>query len=78
MFDDEDIDNYYEEEQDRQAAIERYEDMLKTHDSAYFDGVEFKYIIDNYVGKNQLCCLLEAIDIAMQHPESNVLKIKKA
>ena len=55
MFeDDEDIEDYFDEEQDRQAAIERYEDMLKSHDAAYFDSAEFEYIIDNYVEKNQL------------------------
>ena len=79
MFDDEDIEDYYEEEQDRQAAIERYEDMLKTHDATYFDSAEFEYIIDNYVEKNQLRQSREAIDLAMQqHPESSVLKIKEA
>ncbi len=79
MFDDENFEDYYEEEQDRKAAIERYEDMLKSHDSAYFDSAEFEYIIDNYVEKNQLRRSRQAIDLAMQqHPESSVLKIKEA
>ena len=80
MFeDDEDIEDYFDEEQDRQAAIERYEDMLKSHDATYFDSAEFEYIIDNYVEKNQLRRSREAIDLAMQqHPESSVLKIKEA
>ena len=80
MFeDDEDIEDYFDEEQDRQAAIERYEDMLKSHDAAYFDSAEFEYIIDNYVEKNQLRRSREAVDMAMQqHPESSVLKIKEA
>ena len=46
MFDNEDFEDYWEEEQDRKAAIERYEDMLKTHNSTYFDSEEFEYIID--------------------------------
>lgn len=79
MFDDEDIEDYLDEEQDRKAAIKRYEDMLKTHDSIYFDSAEFEYIIDNYVEKNQLRRSREAVDLAMQqHPESSMLKIKEA
>ena len=79
MFDDDDIDNYFDEEQDRKAAIERYEDMLKTNGTAYFDSAEFEYIIDNYVEKNQLRRSREAIDLAMQqHPESSILRIKEA
>ncbi len=79
MFDDEDIEDYYEEEQDRKAAIKRYEDMLKSHDEAYFDSAEFEYIIDNYVEKNQLLRSRQAVDLAMQqHPESNILKVKEA
>lgn len=79
MFDDEEFEEYYDEERDREAAIERYEEMLQTHGSAYFDSAEFEYIIDNYTEKNQLRRSRQAIDLAMQqHPESSVLKIKEA
>ena len=79
MFEDEDFDDYLEEEKDRKAAIERYEDMLKTHDSVYFDSEEFEFIIDHYTQHNDLRHSRQAVEMAMkQHPESNMLKIKLA
>ena len=79
MFDDEDIEDYLEEEKERKAAIKRYEEMLETHDSAYFDSEEFEYIIDHYTQHNQLKRSRQAVEMAMdQHPESNMLKIKYA
>ena len=79
MFDDEDFEDYLEEEQDRKAAIEKYESMLKDHDSVYFDSEEFEYIIDHYTQQNELKKSRQAVEIAMtQHPESNLLKIKEA
>ena len=79
MFDDEDFEDYFEEEQDRKAAIEKYESMLKDHDSVYFDSEEFEYIIDHYTEQNELKKSRQAVEIAMtQHPDSNLLKIKEA
>ena len=74
MFDDEDFEDYFEEEQDRKAAIERYEDMLKAHDSAYFDSEEFEYIIDHYTQHNELKRSRQAVELAMaQHPFRSVI-----
>ena len=79
MFDNEDFEDYWEEEKDRKAAIERYEEMLKTHDSVYFDSEEFEFIIDHYTQHNDLQHSRQAVEMAMeQHPESNMLKIKLA
>ena len=79
MFEDEDFDDYFEEEQDRKAAVEKYETMLKANGSAYFDSEEFEYIIDHYTEQNELKKSRQAVEIAMaQHPESNLLKIKEA
>jgi len=79
MFDNEDFEDSFEEEQDRKAAVEKYESMLKAHDSVYFDSEEFEYIIDHYTEQNELKKSRQAVDIAMaQHPESNLLKIKEA
>jgi len=79
MFEDDDIEDYYDDEKDREAAIERYEEMKKTHGSAYFDSSEFGYIIDHYVEKNQLRQSRKALELALQqHPESSLLKIKEA
>ena len=79
MFEDEDFNDYFEEEQDRKAAVEKYETMLKAHDSVYFDSEEFEFIIDHYTEQNELKKSRQAVEIAMsQHPESNLLKIKEA
>ena len=77
MFDDEDYFGNYDDEMEK--AVERYESMLKDHDSVYFDSEEFEYIIDHYTKNNQLKRSRQAVEIAMaQHPESNMLKIKYA
>ena len=79
MFEDDDFEDYLEEENERKAAIERYEDMLKAHDSVYFDSEEFGFIIDHYTQHNELKRSRQAVELAMaQHPESNALKIKLA
>ena len=79
MFEDEDFEDYFEEERDRKAAVEKYETMLKANGSAYFDSEEFEYIIDHYTEQNELKKSRQAVEIAMaQHPESNLLKIKEA
>lgn len=79
MFED---DDYYldeNEEDDMSQAIERYEAMLKTHDSVYFDSEEFEYIIDHYTQQNELKRSRQAVELAMaQHPGSSMLKIKYA
>ncbi len=77
MFEDEDY--YGEHEEEMERAIEKYEAMLKEHDSVYFDSEEFEYIIDHYTQQNQLKRSRQAVELAMsQHPESNMLKIKMA
>ena len=77
MFEDEE--EYFEHEEEIEKAIEKYEAMLKSHDSLYFDSEEFEYIIDHYTKNNELKRSRQAVEMAMaQHPESNVLKIKMA
>ena len=77
MFEDEDFDIDHDAEMEK--AIEKYESMLKTHDSMYFDSEEFEYIIDHYIQHNQLKRSRQAVELAMeQHPESSTLKIKMA
>jgi len=77
MFEDEDF--YQEHEEEMEKAIEKYESMLKDHDSVYFDSEEFEYIIDHYTQHNELKRSRQAVELAMeQHPESNMLKIKMA
>ena len=77
MFEDEDY--FMDEEQEAEKAIEKYESMLRSHDSVYFDSEEFEYIIDHYTQHNELSRSRHAVEMAMaQHPESNRLKIKYA
>lgn len=78
MFEDDDF--FLDENEDEMNdAVERYEEMLKAHDSRYFDSEEFEYIIDHYTQHNELKRSRQAVEMAMgQHPESNTLKIKYA
>ena len=77
MFEDEE--DYFDDEQEMEKAVEKYESMLEAHDSTYFDSEEFEYIIDHYVERNQLEQSREAVELALaQHPESSMLKIKEA
>ena len=77
MFEDEE--EFLEHEEEMEKAVEKYESMLESDDSAYFDSEEFEYIIDHYTQHNQLKRSRQAVEMAMaQHPESNMLKIKMA
>ena len=62
MFEDEDLEDYLEEEQDRKAAVEKYENMLEAHNSVYFDSEEFEFIIDHYTAQNDLKKSRQAVE----------------
>ncbi len=67
--------NGYNEEVE--ASIRRYRDMLKNKDTYYFDVFEFEYIIDFFMDKNDFKNAAKAIEYALnQHPHSIELQIK--
>ena len=75
----EEDEEYEEYEDEMKKALTRFEDMLKTGETDYFDSEELEYIIDEYIQKGNLKKSRRAIDLAIaQHPESNMLKIKEA
>ena len=75
----EEDEEYEEYEEEMKKALTRFEDMLKTGETDYFDSEELEYIIDEYIQKGNLKKSRRAIDLAIaQHPESNILKIKEA
>lgn len=75
----EENEEYEEYEEEMKKALTRFEDMLETGETDYFDSEELEYIIDEYIQKGDLKKSRRAIDLAMaQHPENNMLKIKEA
>jgi Putative Zn-dependent protease, contains TPR repeats len=72
-------DNQWEDEEMIKEAVSRFEAMLSSHSTSYFDAEEFEWIIDYYMQNDDLKKSREAVDIAIaQHPENNNLKIKNA
>ena len=74
-------DNSWEEEDDEitKEAVARFEQMLESQQSTYFDAEEFELIIDYYMQHDDLQRSREAVNIAMsQHPDDINLKIKNA
>ncbi len=71
--------NHWEDDDMTKEAVSRFESMLSSDQSAYFDAEEFECIIDYYMSHDELDKSREAVDIAIaQHPTENSLKIKNA
>lgn len=77
MYDD---DRWNEEENDDELTkevVERFEQMLESHHSAYFDADEFDMIIEYYLKHNNLERSREAVNLALeQHPDDLDIRIK--
>ena len=73
-------DHWDEEENDddlTKEAVERFEQMLESHQTAYFDADEFELIIDYYLKQNNLERSRQAVDLALaQHPDDLEIRIK--
>jgi tetratricopeptide (TPR) repeat protein len=73
----EERENTYDEEYD--AIVKRYEDMLKKKKHFFFDVHEFEDIIDYYLDMNEFSNAANAVDHAIkQHPDSSIIKVKWA
>ena len=74
----------FEEDEDQfddqfNAELNRFEDMIKYDDAYYFDPEVLVSIIDNYIIKNQLKQALVAVDFgSQQHPSHSNFNLKKA
>jgi tetratricopeptide (TPR) repeat protein len=74
----ESFDHYFEEESLYQA-ISRFEDMIKSNITRYFDVCEFEIIIDYYLDQHNFKHAQEAVFTAMkQHPGSSEIKFRLA
>ncbi len=74
----EDFENHFEEK-DIFGIITRYQDMLKQHQSCFFDLFEFEDIIDYYIDNEEYSGAEEAIQIALkQYPFATSLKLRYA
>lgn len=59
-----------------QITLHRFESMLKTNDTLFFDSEEFETIINHYLDNGKMAMAKKAIHIALeQHPSSTSLKL---
>jgi tetratricopeptide (TPR) repeat protein len=74
----ESYDHYFEEDSLYQA-ISRFEDMMKSNSTLYFDVCEFEVIIDYYLDQNNFKVAEDAVVMALnQHPNSGEIKSRLA
>jgi len=77
MFDDEEDDELFDDQFN--AELERFEAMIETKESYYFDSEVLEQIIDHFIIKNHVKQALLAIDFAKeQHPALTVFDLRKA
>lgn len=70
---------HYFEEDSLYQAINRFEDMVRSNSTTYFDVYEFEIIIDYYLDQHNFTKAEGAIDIALkQHPGALELKFRLA
>ena len=76
MFDD---DNYLDDDMDVKDLVDRFEKMVKQHQSYYFDADELNVILEHYLQQNNIKLANQAADIAVKyHPNNPIINIIKA
>ena len=76
MFDD---DNYLDDDLDVRELVNRFEEMVKMHQSCYFDADELNVILEHYLQENNIKRANQAADIAVKyHPNNPIINIIKA
>jgi len=74
----ESYDHYFEEDS-IYNAINKFEDMLKSNVTCYFDVIEFEIIIDYYIDQHDYLRAENAVNLAIKlHPGSNEIKYRQA
>jgi tetratricopeptide (TPR) repeat protein len=67
------------QEEEENLSIKRFERMLKTNDTYFFDSSDFERIIAHYLDVGKLSLAEKAVSLALnQHPSSFVLQLFKA
>lgn len=70
---------HYFEEDSLYQAINRFEDMMRSKTTSYFDVFEFEVIVDYYLDHHNFSHAEEALNIALkQHPGAQELKYRLA
>jgi tetratricopeptide (TPR) repeat protein len=70
---------HYFEEDSLYQAIARFEDMMRSKTTSYFDVYEFELIVDYYLDQHDFSKAEDALDIALsQHPAAQELKFRLA
>ena len=76
MFDD---DNFLDDDMDVRELVDRFEKMVKQHQSCYFDADELNVILEHYLQQNNIKKANLAADIAVKyHPNNPIINIIKA
>lgn len=76
MFDD---DNFMDDDLDVKELVDRFEKMVKQHQSCYFDVDELNVILEHYLQQNNIKKANLAADIAVKyHPNNPIINIIKA
>ena len=76
MFDD---DNFLDDDMDVNELVDRFENMVKEHQSCYFDADELNVILEHYLQQNNIKKANLAADIAIKyHPNNPIISIIKA
>lgn len=76
MFDD---DNFMDDDFDVKELVNRFEKMVKQHQSCYFDADELNVILEHYLQQNNIKKANLAADIAINyHPNNPIINIIKA
>ena len=76
MFDD---DNFLDDDMDVKELVDRFEKMVKQHQSCYFDADELNVILEHYLQQNNIKRANQAADIAVKyHPNNPIINIIKA
>ena len=76
MFDD---DSFLDDEYDINDLVDRFEKMVKQHQSCYFDADELNVLLEHYLQENNIKKANLAADIAVKyHPNNPLISIIKA
>lgn len=76
MFDD---DNFLDDDMDVKELVDRFEEMVKQHQSYYFDVDELNVILEHYLQQNNIKKANIAADFAVKyHPNNPLINIIKA
>ena len=76
MFDD---DSFLDDDYDINDLVDRFEKMVKQHQSCYFDADELNVLLEHYLQENNIKKANLAADIAVKyHPNNPLISIIKA